>query len=58
MARCIACDEQWDHCHDALITHGDGATECAGNSGCAYADETHVHVEWCADLRPPCTCAA
>ena len=55
---CSDCNGGWDHCHDALIIHTDGTAECAAGPGCPPTADIHGIRIPCADVSPPCGCAA
>jgi hypothetical protein len=55
---CSDCTGGQEHCHDALIVHADGTTECAAGPGCPPSAAIHTFRVSCDDIVPPCRCAA
>ncbi len=55
IARCRWCNDDLEHCHDALVVHGLGEVHCMSPS-CSTPAELHHLVVPCAELG--CTCTA
>jgi hypothetical protein len=52
---CTDCTQDLAHCHETLVVHTDGISECL-DSHCAEAWETHLVVATCQDLDWSCEC--
>ena len=50
---CADCRAGHEHCHEVLLVHADGETECAGDD-CDGAHERHEHLADCDDPRCGC----
>jgi hypothetical protein len=49
---CNDCDQDLDHCHDVLLVHGDGTTECSSGPGCEGRRETHIWLVLVDEVLP------
>lgn len=56
--RCHYCIEGLEHCHEVSIEHADGLAECGGDGRCTLPHHLHDWRISCAELEPPCPCAA
>jgi hypothetical protein len=54
IARCRWCNDDLEHCHDALVVHSIGEVHCMGVR-CSTPPELHHMVADCSDFG--CTCA-
>lgn len=54
--RCLECERNWEHCHDAIVIHANGEFECSAPGSCRLTVEFHAIVIECADLSPACCC--
>jgi hypothetical protein len=52
---CLACERDWEHCHDAMVVHSAADAECT-DSACRLASQLHGLTVDCAQLQPPCRC--
>jgi len=53
-ARCRWCNDDLEHCHDALVVHSIGESHCMG-ARCSTPVELHHMIVSCDDFG--CTCA-
>jgi len=52
---CLDCVNELVHCHDYLVLHLDGSTECL-NPGCDGNRGAHEWLTSCMELQWPCDC--
>ncbi len=52
---CHACSDDVEHCHDVLVRHVDGSTECM-DPCCRCPDAGHEFDLPCTALEHPCPC--
>ncbi|MBX6372039.1 MAG: hypothetical protein IRZ02_07270 [Acidothermus sp.] len=50
---CRWCTDDLAHCHDPLVVHGTGTTECLSEA-CVVPAEAHDVTVCCAELGCPC----
>jgi len=55
--RCRWCNDELEHCHESLVVHAIGETECMGGA-CGTAPELHHLVIPCRDFGCACADAA
>lgn len=52
---CQDCTKDLEHCHDVLVFHLDGTTQCF-DPKCGGEHDTHAFAAWCVDVEWPCDC--